>query len=231
MDKILWSQIHQLDQKDGCFASNKYLAEIMKRSVPWISQRIAKLKKIGYLFEESFDGRKRILRCIIPSELNTSLIKFIRQPYKIYKADSNVPIIVKKKELKEIYPPVNQKWINLSSKQIRETKKLYPDLMKNIPSSSKNNGAIELEKLERIDKFKYQEIKSSILWAVQDSFWGTKILSCASIRNKSKNGNTKFKNMFIAYLESIPKKKKIPSQDYKKRGGKTYNKVDMKPQM
>ncbi len=46
----------------GCFASNKYFAEIFEVSEARISQSINMLKKDGLIFQKSFDGRRRILR-------------------------------------------------------------------------------------------------------------------------------------------------------------------------
>ena len=109
LEKILWCKIHQLDQKDGCFASNKYLAEIIKTSEDWISKRISKLKKLDYLYQKSFDGRKRILRCVTP--------KILRQPKFKTKATSNVPISINNKEInKEIYHGKNSMGISSSKK-------------------------------------------------------------------------------------------------------------------
>jgi DNA-binding Lrp family transcriptional regulator len=60
-DKILWAEIDSLDGKDGCFASNAYLAKFMKLSEDRIKEIITKLKKLGLIKQKSFDGRTRIL--------------------------------------------------------------------------------------------------------------------------------------------------------------------------
>lgn len=204
MDKILWSKINQLDGQNGCFASNKYLAEFMGMSRAWITNRLTQLKKKGYLFEKSFDGRKRTLRCITPYESDISLLKFSKQPTKNRLSDQNVPFIDKEKNNKNISHGTSNlfetKHLNLSSMLLRKQTKKHPSLMRNIPPSAKENGALEISKLERIDKYTFKEIKNALLWGIEDKFWSRQILSAASIRNKSRNQNTKFKNLFIAYL-------------------------------
>ena len=53
-----------MDNENGCFASNKYLAEFIGVSITSISLGIKKLMDLGYVETESFDGRKRVLRIL-----------------------------------------------------------------------------------------------------------------------------------------------------------------------
>lgn len=72
------------------------------------------------------------------------------------------------------------------------------------------NGAGEIEKLVRLDGFDLNtEIRPALQWAVQDDFWARQLISLAAIRKKSKNGASKFKNLFAAYKANQPKKKKV----------------------
>ena len=61
-DKILLLEIDSLDNEDGCFASNAYFSELLGISQINVSKSISKLKKLGYIRQESFDGRTRIYR-------------------------------------------------------------------------------------------------------------------------------------------------------------------------
>ncbi|MFW6311529.1 MAG: helix-turn-helix domain-containing protein [Nanoarchaeota archaeon] len=61
-EKILLIEIDSLDNEKGCYASNKYFADFIGKSKNWVSQCISKLKKDGYIYQEDFDGRTRILR-------------------------------------------------------------------------------------------------------------------------------------------------------------------------
>lgn len=60
-EKILFVEISSLDNQQGCFARNKHFAEFLGKSESYISKCISKLKKLGFIQEESFDGRKRKL--------------------------------------------------------------------------------------------------------------------------------------------------------------------------
>ena len=62
IEKVLLAEINSLDNEKGCFASNGYFADLFSRSETMICIYISKLKKLGYIREESFDGRVRILR-------------------------------------------------------------------------------------------------------------------------------------------------------------------------
>jgi len=61
-EKILLIEINSLDTEKGCFASNRYFASFIGVSETQISVCISTLKKRGYIYQERFDGRYRILR-------------------------------------------------------------------------------------------------------------------------------------------------------------------------
>ena len=60
----LLAEIVSLHEKDGCFASNKYLSEILGLKTDTISRLISELKKRGLLVQTGFDGRRRFLKPI-----------------------------------------------------------------------------------------------------------------------------------------------------------------------
>jgi biotin operon repressor len=61
-EKYLLQVIKMLDGKDGCFASNEYMADFMEVTEQTVSNGISNLKKCGYIYQESFDGRKRVIK-------------------------------------------------------------------------------------------------------------------------------------------------------------------------
>jgi hypothetical protein len=63
-EKMLFAEIDSLDNEEGCYATNEYLASFCGVSVPTITRGIAKLKSLGYIEQVSFTGRTRILRVI-----------------------------------------------------------------------------------------------------------------------------------------------------------------------
>ena len=72
----------------------------------------------------------------------------------------------------------------------------YPKIV----NSEDVNGSINLlYDLIRIDGFKYESVRDTIIWALDDKFWGSNILSLKTLRNKSNNGLTKFQNLYHKY--------------------------------
>jgi len=62
IEKVLLVEINSLDNEKGCFASNEYFAAFFKVGVTAISRHISKLKKFGYITQQNFDGRTRVLK-------------------------------------------------------------------------------------------------------------------------------------------------------------------------
>ena len=60
--KVLLLEIDSLDNEKGCFAKNKHFADFLRKSENYVSKSISKLKKDGYIYQEKFNGRQRILR-------------------------------------------------------------------------------------------------------------------------------------------------------------------------
>lgn len=70
MQRCLWGEIHVLNGPDGCFASNEYLAKKMGVNEQNLRKALAKLKQLELIYQESFDGRKRVLRTRYPQHPN-----------------------------------------------------------------------------------------------------------------------------------------------------------------
>lgn len=62
-EKHLISYIFMLDQDDNCYASNKYLGELMGISPGRVANLLTELKSKGYIRQVSWDGRIRKLKC------------------------------------------------------------------------------------------------------------------------------------------------------------------------
>lgn len=76
LDKIILAEVDSLDVEDqGCFASNKYLAEFCQCSERRVSEAISKLIKFGFVYLKNFNGRTRIL--------GSRLADFARQTSKL----------------------------------------------------------------------------------------------------------------------------------------------------
>jgi len=61
-EKCILAEIHSLDNGEGCFASDKYLAEMFGSTAGSVSNVISSLKKRGYITRIKNDGRKRWLK-------------------------------------------------------------------------------------------------------------------------------------------------------------------------
>lgn len=60
-EKILLIEINSLENEEGCFASNEYLASFLMCSVKNIEAMLTKLRKLNLIFTKKFDGRNRFL--------------------------------------------------------------------------------------------------------------------------------------------------------------------------
>ncbi len=67
---MVWANIHSLfcREKQGCYATNEYLASKFRVSESHISDTISNLKALGLIVEVSFNGRTRFLRAVVPAE-------------------------------------------------------------------------------------------------------------------------------------------------------------------
>lgn len=88
LDKIILVEIDSLDcGEEGCYASNKYLAEFCQCSEAKITKSISKLVNFGYLEVVGFNGRRREIKSLL-SKIRGSLVKSTRQTSKKYEAES-----------------------------------------------------------------------------------------------------------------------------------------------
>lgn len=91
-EKILLIEIYSLDNEKGCFASNPYFADFIGVSETSISLAIKKLKKLELVYQESFDGRTRILKAAINPAYSQTLTKLkgsVKPNLKDSNTDSN----------------------------------------------------------------------------------------------------------------------------------------------
>lgn len=72
-EKILLAEIHSLNGEEGCYASNEYFCNFFNERERKIQDALAKLKAKGYVYQESFDGRTRVLRTNLTPENDKSL--------------------------------------------------------------------------------------------------------------------------------------------------------------
>lgn len=90
-----------------------------------------------------------------------------------------------------------------------------PELMKSVKINLKGSCKI-IDELIRIDNYGLNEIRKILFFACKDSFWKSKVLSIASLRDKGKNGQMKFKNIHASYLQNIQEQNKPTTENNEK---------------
>ena len=109
LDKIILVEIDSLDAtEEGCYASNKYLADFCQCTETKISTSIKKLVELGYIKITSFDGRKRSIKSRL-KEIERQTLKNLKADFKKVKDNNiynnidnnNIKIKINKKE--ELY--------------------------------------------------------------------------------------------------------------------------------
>lgn len=90
IDKFILAEIDSLDVDDseGCYASNEYLSKFCKCSVTKVSTSISKLIELGYVRVAKSDGRKRFLKVCL-SKFESQSIKKCKSDYQKMK-QSNI---------------------------------------------------------------------------------------------------------------------------------------------
>ncbi|WP_051254301.1 helix-turn-helix domain-containing protein [Arenibacter latericius] len=64
--KILFLEIHSFTENDKeCYMSNKHIASFLHISERQVSRYVTELKKLGWIEETAFDGRKRYLKSLL----------------------------------------------------------------------------------------------------------------------------------------------------------------------
>lgn len=97
-DKAILVEIDSLSKTDrGCFASNEYFGKFINRSADTAANVITKLKKLGLVEQDGFNGRRRYLKISeSASEKMQSLSRRILSPHNIINTETNTDINVSK---------------------------------------------------------------------------------------------------------------------------------------
>lgn len=107
LDKMIFTEIDSLDNEEGCTASNEYIAEFCQCGITKVSNSIAKLIQMGYIYQESFNGRTRVLKSRLTKNVrqiytknNSELQKEQSNKYNNLNKDNK---IILNKDIKHIY--------------------------------------------------------------------------------------------------------------------------------
>lgn len=196
-DKIIFAEIDSLDVEDseGCYASNEYLSNFCKCSITKVSTSISKLIGLGYVRVAKSDGRKRWLK--------TSLSKFESQNDENKKSEiqemkeRNIPIkkvdkntdnnSLSSERASESAPPQPKR-----QSRKKEANELYERVWKLYPKKIGKGQVSETQKLKLLD-IGYDELSRAIQ------------RYCAYNKDKDKqywqNGSTFFNSGYIDFLD------------------------------
>ena len=200
--KLLYCEISALASKDGiCFATNGYFSKIYGKTDRTIIRAIVLLEENGYIKitrhkkEGSFKVVKREIELM--SKMSVADDKnVIHNNIKII----NNSILLDKNVTKEIYKPLHDLAILFYTTQESNYKSIMPKWNND---DYMNNSINILYRLINKDGYKLDDISNAILWGVHDDFWSSRTLTLTTLRNKSKNGNTKFTNLHLAYKGAV----------------------------
>jgi hypothetical protein len=76
---------------------------------------------------------------------------------------------------------------------------------KNVKNWNRDQQCDIIEKLNRLDNISFESIRKALEFVKQDDFWSKQVQSLNTLRNKGKNGNTKFENILSAMKQKYPK--------------------------
>ena len=200
--KLLYCEISALASKDGiCFAGNKYFAKNFEASERTISRAICSLEENGYVKitrhrkKDDFKVVKREIELM--SKMSINVDKNV--------AYNNTSIIDNKITLdKNVTKEQYKELFNLANLFYTTQEVNHKAIMPKWNNDNYINTSINLlYNLITKDGYHVDDVSNAILWGVHDDFWSPKTLTLNTLRNKSKNGNTKFTNLYISYKSAV----------------------------
>lgn len=154
LDKIILLEIDSLDKEKGCYASNEYLANFCQCSPSKVKETISTLKKLGYIYIKSFDGRCRFLGSRLTK--NDKVAENVRQTARKCQADS------------QILSPINiDNNINTNTKENNIKEKFKKPTIEEIENYIKELGVV----LDANNFYDYYESKGWIIGKTTMKNW------------------------------------------------------------
>lgn len=177
LEKFIAAEVDSLDGDDGCYAGNEHFMKMTGAKESTVRNAIGKLKKLGLVQQVNFDGRLRYLRGYTKILLSGQTAENpAGGPLKIQRADTkNIHIDEKTKE----------KTKEESDAPLGLASKFFSLIKKNDPKAKQPNlekWAVEIRRMNEIDGRSYEEIEKLMLFAAQDEFWSSNILSPTKLR-------------------------------------------------
>ena len=200
--KLLYCEISALASKDGiCFATNGYFAKLYESSERTISRAICSLEENGYvkITRHKKKGDFKVIKREIElmSKMSTHIDKNVQ--YNNIKIINNKTIL-DKNVTKDQFEMLSQIAIAFYTEQEKNFSAIIPKWNN---QDYINKSVNLLSKLIVKDCYAIEDIKNALNWGLNDDFWASKILTLTTLRKKSKNGNTKFTNLYLSYKGAV----------------------------
>lgn len=184
VEKIVCARICAFDKY---FESAEACAEVLGLTKRQVEEAKRKLEKTGYIDCVSNTGRGKCYQA--KYDLRKSVSQTYRNPYirptKNCKSDLQKSVDIEEsieesiEERESVRAPEAYELAELLHQKILENK---PNRI--ISSNWRESWAAEIDKMHRLDKREWEQIRAIIEWCQQDSFWWKNILSGATLRQR-----------------------------------------------
>lgn len=172
--RLLYGELTALANATGvCWASNPHFAKLYEVRVATISDWVKALVEGGYITSEvdNAGGNKRQIRIADPITENRK--SYYGKPQQNTKSNNNID--------KSIL--LNEKARTLSQHLAKKIYTRLPNLEEKLKQSAEK-WAPDIDKINRIDGYSWNQIKNVIDWCQNDDFWQNNILSGAKLRKQ-----------------------------------------------
>lgn len=184
LEKLILAVVDHWDDGEGCSLTKRQLTEIVGTTYQTLVSCLERLVERGRLRKQ--DGGYRMHRGKKPLP-----VKVIPKPPR--------RVILPQTDHPEERALVD--WF------YGEQVKNFPRMVKAPTDSQVEAGVGVLRQLQRIDGYTFDEVSRTVRYGVADSFWGRNLLSPATLRQKCRNGATKFANIHQQLQEKSPRRR------------------------
>jgi hypothetical protein len=195
LEKMLYGEIDALDKIEGCYATNRYLADVFQVSERRIQQMLQHLKTLGLVNSEESDG-KRILWVGVKDI--SSPMKDI-SPQGVKDISSSLHIIEKNKKKENVD---NLKYLPLSETLKKAITHTAPDAI--IKESQLKDWCNDFRLMVETDERTEQQIREKIDAVFTDEFWCRNIRSASKLRLRWNEGKLSHLNIVQIREEEEP---------------------------